>query len=97
MEKDRLRKDSMFAAKNIACDLEPHRRISAFTNNLTALLGLLVLGFPVSPVTIRTMLAGWILVVVASLQFALRRVGPQLRLASIRTICARVSNLSHYA
>jgi hypothetical protein len=63
---------------------------------LTALLGLLVLGFPVSPATIRTMLAGWILVVVASLQLVLRRVGPQLRLAPIQTICARVSNLSHY-
>jgi uncharacterized membrane protein HdeD (DUF308 family) len=86
----------MFAAKNIAGDFEPHRRISAFTNNLTALLGLLVLGFPVSPATIRTMLAGWILVVVASLQLVLRRVGPQLRLAPIQTICARVSNLSHY-
>jgi uncharacterized membrane protein HdeD (DUF308 family) len=87
----------MFAAKNIAGELEPHRRVSAFTNDLTALLGLLVLGFPVSPATIRSTVAGWILVVVASLQFVLRRVEPQLDRAPIRTICARVGNLSHYA
>ena len=87
----------MFAAKNIAGELEPHRRVSAFTNNLTALLGLLVLGFPISPATIRSMVAGWMLVVVASLQFVLRRVRPRLRLAPIRAICARVGNLSHYA
>ena len=86
----------MFTAKNIAGELEPHRRVSAFMNNLAALLGLLVLGFPVSPATIRTTVAGWTLVVVASLQFILRRV-EQLDLAPIRTICARVGNLSHYA
>ena len=49
----------MFALNSVAGELEKCRRVSAFTNNLTALLGLLALGFPVSPATIRTTVAGW--------------------------------------
>ena len=83
----------MFAAKSIAGEVEGQGRVSAFTTNLTALFGLLVLGVPVNPATIRTVVAGWTLVAVASLQFVLRR-GPELRPAPLRTIPPRPGNLS---
>jgi uncharacterized membrane protein HdeD (DUF308 family) len=36
-----------------------------------ALLGLLVLGFPLTPATIRTMLLGWLLIAVAITRFVM--------------------------
>lgn len=81
----------MFAGKSVAGDFERRRRLSAFKNNLIALVALLLLGFPVTPATIRTAVAGWAIVAVASLQFVLRRIGPQVLLAPIRTTRERVS------
>ena len=37
--------------------------------NFTALLGLLVLGYPLAPATIRTMLLGWVTIVVTVMPF----------------------------
>lgn len=76
----------MFAAKNVTSEFERRRKLIAFTNNLTAFLAVLVIGFPVTPATIRTTVAGLAVVAVASLQFVLRRMGPQVRLASVRAI-----------
>ena len=78
----------MFGAKNTAGELERRRSLSAVTNNLAALLGLLVLGFPITPSTIRMTLAGWALVTVAALQFVLRcrRIGPEVCRVPMRTI-----------
>lgn len=49
-------------------EIETRRRAMALIGNLTAVLGLLVLGSPVTPSTIRSMLLGWILTAVAILQ-----------------------------
>ena len=84
----------MFAAKNVADQVERHRRLVAFTNNLIVLLALLVLGFPVTPATIRTTVAGWAIVAVATLQFAFRRIGPQVHAAPIRTIRELASGIN---
>jgi uncharacterized membrane protein HdeD (DUF308 family) len=45
------------------------RKAMAFMGNLTALLGLLVLGFPLTPATIRTTLLGWLMMAVAITRF----------------------------
>lgn len=50
-------------------EIETRRRALALMSNLTAVLGLLVLGFPLTPSTIRSMLLGWILMIVAIAQF----------------------------
>lgn len=81
----------MLAGKNVTGNFERRRRLSAFTNNLAALLALVLLGLPVTPATIRTMVTGWAIVAIASLQFVLRRSGPPVRLAPIRTTGERVS------
>jgi uncharacterized membrane protein HdeD (DUF308 family) len=47
------------------------RKAMAFLGNLMALLGLLVLGFPLTPATIRTMLLGWLLIAVAITRFVM--------------------------
>jgi len=47
-------------------------RATAFTGNLIAILILVVIGFPLAPATIRTMILGWILVVAAITRFILR-------------------------
>ena len=44
----------MCAVTNVAGENETRRKLAALTNTLTALVGLLVLGFPVTPATIRT-------------------------------------------
>lgn len=81
----------MYAVNNVPGEIERRRRLSAFKNNLTALVSLVLLGFPVTPATIRTIVAGWAILAVASLQSVLRRIGPQVRLAPIRTTRERVS------
>ena len=48
------------------------RKALAFANNLVALLGLLVLGFPVTLTTIKTTVISWALLTVATMQLVLR-------------------------
>jgi len=43
----------------------------AFMGNLIAILSLVVIGYPLAPATIRTMLVGWILVVAAIIRIIL--------------------------
>jgi hypothetical protein len=71
----------MCAVTNVAGENETRRKLAALTNTLTALVGLLVLGFPVTPATIRTTIATSALVVVATLQLVFRHITTQVRLA----------------
>ena len=59
----------MYAPGWMTGEIETSRKAAAIIGNLTALLGLLVLGYPLAPATIKTMLLGWILIVVAIMQF----------------------------
>ena len=54
----------MFADEKMTDQVQT-RKAMAFLGNLTALLGLLVLGFPLTPATIRTMVLGWLLLAIA--------------------------------
>ena len=74
----------MFARKNIAGEVETRQRLSAVADNLRSFAGFLVLGFPVAPATIRTTLATWVLVVLASLQLVFKPIAPRLRQAFVR-------------
>ena len=56
----------------------------AFTNNLIALLGMLVLGFPVTSATIKTTVVGWALLVIATMELVLRYLTPHLRFQEMR-------------
>ena len=81
----------MFDAGNITGETEPHRKALAVINNVTALMGLLVLGFPVTTATISTTLASWVLVPVAIMGFLLTYLRPQACLAQLSTVHARIN------
>jgi uncharacterized membrane protein HdeD (DUF308 family) len=53
-------------------------------NNLIALLGLLVLGFPVTSATIKTTVVGWALLTIATLQLVRRYLTPLMRFQEMR-------------
>ena len=52
---------------------EKRQRAVAVMGNWIAVLGLLVLGYPLTPATIRMLLLGWVLIVAAVTRFAVRR------------------------
>jgi hypothetical protein len=49
--------------------IETPRRAAAFMGNVITILGLLVLGYPLPPAALRSLLLGWVLFVVATTQF----------------------------
>ena len=53
-------------------------------NNLIALVGLLVLGFPVTSATIKTTVISWALLMVATMQLVLRCLTPHMRFQEMR-------------
>ena len=59
----------MSARGNITDETRTRRRARAFMGNLIAILTLVVIGYPLAPATIRTMLVAWILVVAAIMRF----------------------------
>jgi uncharacterized membrane protein HdeD (DUF308 family) len=58
---------------NETSEIKTHRGAVALMGNLIAVLGLLVIGYPLAPATIRGMVLGWSLIVVAITQSLLRR------------------------
>jgi hypothetical protein len=64
------------------------RRRATFMGSLIAILSLVVIGFPLAPATIRTMLIDWILVVAAITRFISRSqfqpIGSSVRLRPAR-------------
>ena len=65
----------MSAPENMNGGTEARRRAAAFMGNLIALLGLLVVGdaLALAPVTLKTTVVCWMLVVVAIVQFIFGR------------------------
>jgi hypothetical protein len=60
------------------------KKVLTFANNLIALLGLLVLGFPVTSATIKTIVISWALLMVAAMQLFLRYLTPHMRFQEMR-------------
>jgi uncharacterized membrane protein HdeD (DUF308 family) len=61
----------MSARGNMTDKTKTRRKAMAFLGNLVAILSLVVIGYPLAPATIRTMLVGWILIVAAITRFIL--------------------------
>ena len=59
-------------------------RALTFANNLIALVGLLVLGFPVTLATVKTTVVGWALLMIATLQVSRRYLTPPMRFQEMR-------------
>jgi hypothetical protein len=62
----------MSAAGNMTSETERRGGTGSFISNLIPVLTLLVIGYPLAPATIRTMLVGWILIGVAITRSILR-------------------------
>jgi uncharacterized membrane protein HdeD (DUF308 family) len=61
----------MSARGNMTDEAKTRRRAMALMGNLIAMLAFVVIGYPLAPATIRTMLVGWILAVAAITRFIL--------------------------
>jgi uncharacterized membrane protein HdeD (DUF308 family) len=59
------------SARGNMTDETKARRRATFMGSLIAILSLVVIGYPLAPATIRTMLIGWILVVAAIMRIIL--------------------------
>lgn len=78
----------MSARGNIIDETKTRRRTMAFMGNLIAILSLVVIGYPLAPATVRTILVGWILVVAAIMRIILghrfQPLGSAVPLGSVR-------------
>ncbi len=59
-------------------------KVLTFASNLIALLGLLVLGFPVTSAALKTTVVSWILLTIATMQLVLRYLTPHIRFQEMR-------------
>ena len=59
-------------------------KVLTIANNLIALLGLLILGFPVTLATIKTTAVSWALLTIATMQLVLRYLTPHMRFQEMR-------------
>jgi len=59
-------------------------RALTLANNLIALLGVLVLGFPVTSATVKTTVVSWVLLMIATLQLVRRYLTPPMRFQEMR-------------
>jgi len=75
---------------NMIDETRTRRRAMAFTDNLIAILSLVVISYPLAPATIRSILVGWILVVAVIMRFILgRRFQPIGCVVSLRSVRIR--------
>jgi hypothetical protein len=61
----------MLVGRNMHNGISARRRAETFTATLTGALGLLVIGYPLAPATIGTMLLGYLPIVAGAAQFVL--------------------------
>jgi len=59
-------------------------RVLTIANNLIALVGLLVLGVPVTSATVKTTVVSWVLLMIATLQLVRRYLIPPMRFQEMR-------------
>lgn len=86
----------MSARGNMTDETRTRRRATAFMGSLIAILSLVVIGYPLAPATIRTMLVGWILVVAAITRFILgHHFQPLASAATLNSARARSADSEH--
>jgi predicted permease len=61
----------MYSPESMTSQIAVRRRAVDYVGNLIAALSLLVIGYPLAPAMIRTMLISWILIVVTLARFLL--------------------------
>ena len=59
-------------------------KVLRFANNLLALVGVLVLGFPVTSAAVKTTVVSWVLLMIATLQLVRSYLTPPMRFQEIR-------------
>jgi hypothetical protein len=59
-------------------------KVLTFANNLIVLVGLLILGFPVTSATVKTTVVSWVLLMSATLQLVRRYLTPPMRFQEMR-------------
>jgi|GEM_PF-6147396 len=78
----------MSASRSVTDKVRMHRTATALAGNLIATLSLVIIGYPLAPTTIRTMLFGWVLVVAAVTRFILgyqfQRIASSVTLRPVR-------------
>jgi hypothetical protein len=74
----------MSARGNMTDETKTRRRATGFMASLIAMLSLVVIGYPLTPATIRTTLVGWTLIVAVLTRFILGH--PFQLLESARTL-----------
>jgi hypothetical protein len=64
--------------------IDGETKVLTFANNLICLVGLLVLGFPMTSATVRTTVASWVLVMIATMKLVRRYLTPTMRFQEMR-------------
>jgi uncharacterized membrane protein HdeD (DUF308 family) len=85
------------ALEKITGQIMTPRRAIGFMGNVIAVLGLLGIGYPLTPATIRTMLLGWIMIAVGITQFIFGRHSHTTGSpATLRTVPVRSTDCERY-
>jgi uncharacterized membrane protein HdeD (DUF308 family) len=80
----------MFVLRSVTSEVSARRGDTALLGNLVATLGLLVIGYPLAPVTIKTMLLCWITIASGVTQIVFGRQFHKTRSAvTLETVRAR--------
>src|SRR5580704_12484244 len=89
-ERYRWREDPMSVLRSVTSEVSARRGDTALLGNLVATLGLLVIGYPLAPVTIKTMLLCWITIASGVTQIVFGRQFHKTRSAvTLETVRAR--------
>jgi predicted ABC-type exoprotein transport system permease subunit len=84
-------------AGNMISETKTRVVVRAFIANLIPLLCLLIIGYPLARTTIRTMLLGWVLMVVAIMQLMLQHLFQTIASAvTVRTASLRSADRGRY-
>lgn len=87
----------MYGVRNVTGGSHARPGAGAFAGNLVPVLSLLLIGYSLGRATIRTMLIGWFLVLVAIAQFVLSRYFQRAAsAATVRTLPKRLWDCRRY-
>ena len=80
------------AARNMASESKTRAGAGAFMSNLVPALSQFIIGYPLVRATVRTMLTGWFLIIVAMTKFVLsrffHRAESMMTVRTVTTVCS---------